>query len=79
MKMNNPDRQTKTVSLPFLPGDEVFDLDGCRYIIRSVEIYANGVLGLHCDGRTFTVGKRSIGRSVFASAEDAEKRRVKET
>lgn len=59
-------------------GDTVWDRDVEPYTVISIEWFSRKVTQLHCVSpvtgrrRTFSVGKRSIGKTVFLTKEAAE-------
>ena len=61
------------IVLPCRIGDVVWDRNGESHKVISIEWYSEKVMHLHCEHHTFSVGKRSIGRTVFLTREEAEK------
>lgn len=61
------------IVLPCRVGDVVWDRNGEPHKVISIEWYSKKVMHLHCEHHTFSVGKRSIGKTVFLTREEAEK------
>ena len=57
---------------PCKVGDVVWDRNGEPHKIVSIEWYSKKVMHLHCEHHTFSVGKRSLGKTVFLTKEEAE-------
>ena len=72
------DEQGRLVVLPCKVGDTVWGRDGAPWTVISIEWFSRKVTQLHCKspatgrGITFSVGKRSIGKTVFLTREEAE-------
>lgn len=66
------------VILPCKVGDTVWGRDSAPWTVISIEWFSRKVTQLHCKspvtgrGMTFSVGKRSLGKTVFLSREEAE-------
>lgn len=66
------------VRLPCKVGDTVWSRDVEPWRVVSVEWFSKKVTQLHCKspvtgrGMTFSVGKRSLGKTVFLTREEAE-------
>lgn len=66
------------VMLPCKVGDTVWSRDVEPWTVVSVEWFSRKVTQLHCKspvtgrGMTFSVGKRSLGKTVFLTREEAE-------
>ena len=57
---------------PCKVGDIVWDRNGEPHKVISIEWYSEKVMHLHCEHHTFSVGKRSLGKTVFLTREDVE-------
>ena len=72
------EEQGRLVVLPCKVGDTVWGRDGAPWTVISIEWFSRRVTQLHCKspatgrGMTFSVGKRSIGKTVFLTREEAE-------
>lgn len=72
------EEQGSLVILPCKVGDTVWSRDVEPWTVVSVEWFSRKVTQLHCKspvtgrGMTFSVGKRSIGKTVFLTREEAE-------
>jgi hypothetical protein len=64
--------KSRYIELPCAVGDVVWDKNGEPHKVISIEWYSSKVMHLHCEHRTFSVGKRSIGKTVFLTKEEAE-------
>ena len=60
------------IAPPCKVGDIVWDRNGEPHKVISIEWYSKKVMHLHCEKHTFSVGKRSIGKTVFLTKEEAE-------
>ena len=66
------------VMLPCKVGDTVWSRDVEPWTVVSVEWFSRKVTQLHCKspvtgrGMTFSIGKRSLGKTVFLTREEAE-------
>lgn len=60
---------------PCKVGDVVWDRNGEPHKVISIEWYSKKTMHLHCEHHTFSVGKRSIGKTVFLTKEAALKER----
>ena len=58
---------------PCKVGDVIWDRNGEPHKVISIEWYSKKVIHLHCEHHTFSVGKRSIGKTVFLTREEEEK------
>ena len=58
---------------PIKVGDVVWNRKGEPHKVISIEWYSPKVMHLHCEHHTFSVGKRSLGKTVFLTREEAEK------
>lgn len=73
------EEQGRLVILPCKVGDMVWDRRGEPWTVISVEWFSRKVTQLHCKspvtgrGMTFSLGKRSLGKTVFFTREEAEK------
>lgn len=70
--------KSRYIELPCAVGDVVWDKNGEPHKVISIEWYSSKVMHLHCEHRTFSVGKRSIGKTVFLTEEEAEQALRKE-
>lgn len=72
------EEQGRFVILPCKVGDTVWSRDVEPWTVVSVEWFSRRVTQLHCKspvtgrGMTFSVGKRSLGKTVFLTREEAE-------
>lgn len=72
------EEQGGLVILPCKVGDTVWSRDVEPWTVVSVEWFSRKVTQLHCKspvtgrGMTFSVGKRSLGKTVFLTREEAE-------
>lgn len=72
------EEQGRLVILPCKVGDTVWSRDVEPWTVVSVEWFSRKVTQLHCKspvtgrGMTFSVGKRSLGKTVFLTREEAE-------
>lgn len=72
------EEQGLLVRLPCKAGDTVWSRDVKPWTVVSVEWFSRKVTQLHCKspvtgrGMTFSVGKRSLGKTVFLMREEAE-------
>lgn len=72
------EEQGRIVILPRKVGDTVWSRDVEPWTVVSVEWFSRRVTQLHCKspvtgrGMTFSVGKRSLGKTVFLTREEAE-------
>lgn len=72
------EEQGRMVILPCKVGDTVWSRDVEPWTVVSVEWFSRRVTQLHCKspvtgrGMTFSVGKRSLGKTVFLTREEAE-------
>ena len=72
------EEQGLLVRLPCKVGDTVWSRDVEPWTVVSVEWFSKKVTQLHCKspvtgrGMTFSVGKRSLGKTVFLTREEAE-------
>ena len=72
------EEQGRLVILPCKVGDTVWSRDVEPWTVVSVEWFSRRVTQLHCKspvtgrGMTFSVGKRSLGKTVFLTREEAE-------
>ena len=66
--------KSRYIELPCAVGDTVWDKNGEPHKVVSIEWYSSKVFHLHCEHRTFSVGKRSIGKTVFLTKEEAEQK-----
>ena len=72
------EEQGRFVILPRKVGDMVWSRDVEPWTVVSVEWFSRRVTQLHCKspvtgrGMTFSVGKRSLGKTVFLTREEAE-------
>lgn len=64
---------SRYIELPCKVGDVVWDRAGEPHKVISIEWYSKKVTHLHCEKHTFSIGKRSLGKTIFLSREDAEK------
>lgn len=78
------EEQGLLVRLPCKVGDTVWSRDVEPWTVVSVEWFSKKVTQLHCKspvtgrGMTFSVGKRSLGKTVFFAREEAETALMKE-
>ena len=72
------EEQGRLVRLPCKVGDTVWSRDVEPWTVISVEWFSRKVSQLHCKspvtgrGMTFSVGNRSLGKTVFLTREEAE-------
>lgn len=72
------EEQGRLVILPCKVGDMVWSRDVEPWTVILVEWFSRKVTQLHCKspvtgrGMTFSVGKRSLGKTVFLTREEAE-------
>lgn len=72
------EEQGLLVKLPCKVGDTVWSRDVEPWTVISIEWFSRKVTQLHCKspvtgrGMTYSVGKRSLGKTVFLSREEAE-------
>ena len=72
------EEQGRLVILPCKVGNTVWSRDVEPWTVVSVEWFSRRVTQLHCKspvtgrGMTFSVGKRSLGKTVFLTREEAE-------
>lgn len=77
-KYEDAEEQGRLVILPCKVGDTVWSRDVEPWTVVSVEWFSRRVTQLHCKspvtgrGMTFSVGKRSLGKTVFLTREEAE-------
>ena len=57
---------------PCKVGDVVWNRVLEPHKVVSIEWYSPKVMHLHCEHHTFSVGKRSLGKTVFLTREEAE-------
>lgn len=75
------EEQGLLVRLPCQVGDTIWDRDVEPWTVISIERFSKKVTHLHCKSpitrcwKRFSIGKRSIGRSIFLTREEAIKRR----
>ena len=72
------EEQGRLVMLPCKVGDTVWDRKAEPWTVISIEWFSRKVTQLHCKspvtgtGNTFSIGRRSLGKTVFLTREEAE-------
>ena len=72
------DKEDRLVALPCKVGDTVWSRDVEPWNVISVEWFSRKVTHLHCvspvtaEKHTFSIGRRSLGKTVFLTREEAE-------
>lgn len=78
MEIMNAELDGRLVVLQCKVGDTVWDRKAEPWTVVSIEWFSRKVTQLHCKspvtgtGNTFSVGKRSIGKTVFLTREEVE-------